>query len=29
MTYDIGNLGPGLEQAKNVVGLNRLMVHGI
>jgi len=25
MTYDVGNPGPGLGQAQNVAGLNRLM----
>lgn len=25
MTYDVGNPDPGLGQAKNVAGLNRLM----
>jgi hypothetical protein len=25
MTYDVGNPGPGLEQAQNVAFLNRLM----
>ena len=25
MTYDVGNPGPGLGQAKNVAGLNQLM----
>ena len=25
MTYEVGNPGPGLGQAQNVIGLNRLM----